>query len=403
MTKAKLKGIIIAAVMNRLHKERVSACALLHICGDAPRAASGMIRALGSASAVFELQEDDRLSLLGPSCRFRDRINEWERDSAEKELDRLAGLGFGFISFSEDCYPRLLKDCNDAPAGLYIRSSSPPESLFGGNPPISVVGTRDISPYGKEWCPRIVGAIASAESPPAIVSGLAFGVDISAHMAALAYGIPTIAVIPVGIDSIYPRSHSTAADKICSSPGSAVITDYPPGTAIYAGNFLRRNRIIAGISRATILIESKAKGGGTMTARLAADYGRDVFALPGRIDDLRSAGCNLLIHEKIAEPIVSLAGLPEALGLGHWNRKRSPDLLEEVRGRFAGRLEDGAMQDMLRIADAVRRQRGISLDELCVSLGMDYAAVSALAGLLESEGFISTDLLQRCAIEVKIS
>ena len=389
----------LAAVMDRLHKERVSACALLHICGDAPRAASGMIRALGSASAVFELQEDDRLSLLGPSCRFRDRINEWERDSAEKELDRLAGLGFGFISFSEDCYPRLLKDCNDAPAGLYIRSSSPPESLFGGNPPISVVGTRDISPYGKEWCPRIVGAIASSESPPAIVSGLAFGVDISAHMAALAYGIPTIAVIPVGIDSIYPRSHSTAADKICSSPGSAVITDYPPGTAIYTGNFLRRNRIIAGISRATILIESKAKGGGTMTARLAAGYGRDVFALPGRIDDVRSAGCNALLGEKAAEPVTSLGLLVEALGLGAGKDPAVHDFKAEI-GRIPD-CDEASAEALSSLAGTIAANRGITTDELCRVTGLEYGTIISMAHILECVGIIEIDLLQRCSIHVK--
>ena len=383
--------------------EKVGALALNAIFGYEPKISRTLIENLGSAAAVFSLSAGELRDIFGPYSKYIPKISPDAVSLAEKELERLESEGFEFISITEPSYPALLLECPDPPAGLYVRSSTPAAQLFGSRPSVSVVGTRDISQYGIEWCRRIVGAMSQAPEKPVIVSGLAIGVDICAHLAALECGLPTIAVIPTGIADVYPRRHGAAAGRIASTPGCALVTDYPPGTVPQPVNFLRRNRIIAALSRATVLVESKAKGGGTMTARLAADYGREVFALPGRIDDLRSAGCNLLIHEKIAEPIVSLAGLPEALGLGHWNRRRSPDLLEEVRGRFAGRLEDGVMQDMLRIADAVRRQRGISLDELCVSLGMDYATVSALAGLLESEGFISTDLLQRCAIEVKIS
>lgn len=384
--------------MDSVFNERVSACALNRIFGREPRFATALIRELGSAEAVFSLSGDELFRYLGPRKDYRDRICGSALDEAEKELERLASDGCSYISLSEDCYPALLKECEDAPAGLYIRSGTPPEDLFNRRPPVSVVGTRDISLYGREWCPRIIGALASSPTKPTIVSGLAFGVDICAHMAALAYGLPTIAVLPVGIDTVYPASHRIAAWKIVANPGSALITDYPPGTDAVPVNFLRRNRIIAGISRATILVESKAKGGGTMTARLAADYGRDVFALPGRIEDIRSEGCNRLLREKIAEPVTSLETLGEDLGLGTYSRRRTSDICELVRARFRDR--GGETETLVALTTAIRKARGVTLDELCGICSLDYGTVSSLALTLESEGFISIDLLQRCAISL---
>ena len=124
-----------------------------------------------------------------------------------------------------------------------------------------------------------------------IVSGLALGVDITAHAAALEGGLPTVGVSPVGIDDVYPRRHVPFVERMCATPGCALVTDYPPGTFPAAFSFIRRNRIIAGLAGSTVLIESRIKGGGMITARLAAGYGRDVFAVPGRIDDIRSQGC----------------------------------------------------------------------------------------------------------------
>ena len=126
--------------------------------------------------------------------------------------------------------------------------------------------------YGREFCTRIVRTLAQAPDRPAIVSGLALGVDITAHLAALDAGLPTIAVIPVGIDDIYPPSHRIAAGRIAAAEGSAIVTDYPPGTAPLQINFIRRNRIIAGLSEATVVVESKAKGGSLVTANIAFSY-----------------------------------------------------------------------------------------------------------------------------------
>lgn len=382
--------------MDSLFEERASACALNRIFGFEPRYGAALIRELGSASAVFALSEDELHRYLGPKKDFRDKIRESALKEAEKELSWLSTEGCTFVSLSEDIFPSLLKECEDAPSGLYVRSDTPVEELFNRNVPVSIVGTRDISLYGKEWCPRIVSALSGSPSKPLIVSGLAFGVDIAAHMAALAYGLPTVAVLPVGIDAVYPASHRTAAGKIASAPGSALVTDFPPGTGAVPVNFLRRNRIIAGMSKATILVESKAKGGGTMTARLAAGYGRDVFALPGRIEDVRSEGCNRLLKEKIAEPLTSLDTLEEDLGLGASGKRRNADICSMVSEHFRDRGEEAGI--LAEIAGIIRRRRGITLDELCECCSMDYGTLSSLALALESEGFITIDLLQRCSI-----
>lgn len=385
-------------VMDKEKLSKVCALALNTIFGYEPKFSHNIIDALGSAEAVFDLPEEELLRIFGPFNRFLGQVNERTLEEAEKEYDRLTAEGIQIVGIYDDCYPELLRDCPDAPVALYVRSGSPADELFNVRPAVSVVGTRDLSLYGREWCRRIVETVSQAPSRPTIVSGMAIGVDITAHLAALDFELPTIGVLPVGIDDVYPRRHRAIAEKIAATPGSALITDYPPGTSPVAFNFLRRNRIIAGMSPATVLVESKVQGGGMMTARLAAGYGREVAALPGRIDDPRSQGCNMLLREKIAEPIVSLGTLPQQLGLGSYNLRRKEGLEAAVRGRLDGELPPEEVSLAVRLALAIKRTRGICFDELCASMDMEYSDICRYASLLESEGFISIDLLQRCSI-----
>lgn len=387
--------------MRNEENERIYACALNRIFGYEPRIAGKLITELGSAEAVFHLTPKEKFEIFGPSSKYRDQISLKSFDEAAVELESLSRQGLRFIGKTEEAFPKLLLECEDCPSGLYYRSVSPPAEIFNTRPCISVVGTRDISPYGREWDAKIVGALASARTRPAIVSGLAFGVDVCAHLTALDCGLPTVAVLPVGINDVYPKSHWKVAGRIAATPGCALVTDYPPGTPPAALNFLRRNRIIAGLSRATILVESKKSGGGTMTARLASGYGREVFALGGRIDDSRSEGCNLLIGEKIADPIYSLAALAEAAGLGAFNRRKTKDLLEEIDAFYSAKESPEMTARLHSIAQLIRRNRGISLDELCVEAGFSYSETTHLTGILESDGFIYIDLLQRCAVVTK--
>ena len=383
-----------------IERETACACALNRIFGYEPRAALALVNRYGSAAAVFERPAGEIDGLLGPFSKYKGMVDKSAPEKEERELEWLEGLGCRFLPYTHPDYPKLLKECEDPPAGLYYKSASSPAEIFGASSYIAVVGTRDASPYGREWCERIVKALAQAPIRPVIVSGLAFGIDVTAHRAALESGLPTIAVLPNGIDDIYPRAHQAIAGDIALTPGCALVTDYPPGTGPVAFTFLRRNRIIAALSGATILVESKAHGGGLITCGLASGYGREVYALPGRIDDFRSAGCNALIAEKTAEAIVNLAGLGAQLGLGRYNLRKGSDLAENVGRRYSA-LPEEERSALLRLAMAVRSNRGASLDELCRLLGMPYSEVAGLAGVLEGDGIICTDLMQRCTINAK--
>ena len=378
-----------------------SAVALNAIFGNEPKFSHRLIDALGSAEAVFALSERERLELFGPYNDRAARIGPAALDAAAEELERLSGRGYQFLDIFDEGYPAALRECPDAPLLLYVRSATPARELFGKRPAVAVVGTRDQSLYGRECCQRILRALSEAPSKPMIISGMAIGVDITAHAAALAGGLPTVGVSPVGIDEVYPRRHSAFAERLCATPGCALVTDYPPGTAPAPFTFLRRNRIIAGLAGATVLVESRIKGGGMITARLADGYGREVFAVPGRIDDIRSQGCNLLIREQLAAPVTAPEDLPVALGLGRLGRRKAADLQTAVRERFRAALPPEEVERLAELAERIRATRGICFDELCRDAGLSYAEVARGAGLLEEEGFICIDLLQRCTINIK--
>ncbi|MBR5905553.1 MAG: DNA-protecting protein DprA [Bacteroidales bacterium] len=401
--------------------ETVCGITLNRIFGYEPAAALSLIKHFGSPGAVFSQDSKTLDNALGPYSKYRGLLTHDELEASRKEWDWLKELGCTFVNYCEPGYPPLLADCPDAPVGLYIRSGTPPEELFTGagnstigsgttgskangsttftRDSISIVGTRDLSPYGKEWTEKIVGSISRSPAKPMIVSGFAIGVDITAHLAALAFGLPTVAVIPVGIDSIYPLRHRTVAAKMMDTPGCALVTDFPPETGPVPFNFLRRNRIIAGMSRATILTESKSKGGGTMTARLAASYGRELFCLPGRIDDVRSSGCNILIKEQLAEAITDPDGIAAQLGLGSTG-KGARDLKEMLHACYGSAGEEVCGR-LTAIALHIKANRGATPDEICRALGLPYGDVAAACSLLESDGFICMDLLQRCSIDNK--
>jgi DNA processing protein len=380
-------------------EEKACLCALSRIFGFEPRKGLALVEQVGCASALFALDKDGQDSLMGPYNRHRFQLRQAAVFEAAKELEMLEKAGITFVGWGQEGYPPMLTECPDPPIGLYIRSKTRPQDLWTRPKNIAVIGTRDISPYGLEWCRRTVQGLAETRQKPLIVSGMALGTDICAHKAALEHGLPTIGVMPTGPDAVYPFRHLAFAEELCSRPGCALITDFPPGTAPLPVNFLRRNRIIAGLSHTTVLIESKIKGGGMMTARLAFSYDRDVFALPGRVDDIRSQGCNKMISEKIAEPLVSIDGFIRSVGLDETAihmQGGAPDVDLEIA--FGDRLGKDAVREMAALLECIRRSRGATIEELGAMTGIEYGKASSLTGMLELEGFISIDLLQRCSI-----
>lgn len=334
-------------------------------------------------------------------------LNEGLLEWARRELSRVESEGGRFISMRDDDYPAPLTQLPDPPLGLYLRADSSPTEVWGLRPMIGIVGTRDISPYGREWCRKLVEALAAAPIQPCIVSGLAYGADGIAHQSALDCGLPTIGVMATGIETVYPWQHQSLARQMVQTPGCALVTDYPMETAPVATNFLRRNRIIAGLCSATLVVESKSRGGSLMTARYAVEYDREVYALPGRVDDLRSAGCNSLIANEMAHIITSPQELVGQLGLGARLRGAGGSWSSTpTAASFRHLLEttflpgDGAAigQAVVTIGLAIRSHRGITADELSALTSLPISTVLQSIGLLEARGIISLDLLRRCAL-----
>ena len=380
--------------MEKQDLERAGAIALNRIFGYEPAISTAITETFGNSYAVFRLSQADIRKIFGPYNRHADAIGPGALDDGARELEWLNRNGHHFVSRLEESFPFRLKECPDAPSGLYVRSATSPQELFGRQSHVAIVGTRDPSPYGTEWCNRLVAALSVTGQPPVIVSGLALGIDICAHLSALGHNMATIAVLPTSIDDVYPRSHTVAAAKIAGRPGCALVSDFPPGTGARGVTFLRRNRIIAGLADATVLVESREKGGGTITARHAFGYGRSVYALPGRIDDVRSQGCNRMIAEKIADPVSSLEFLVRDLGLGVLSGRNRADFATVLQRRYPD-------DDRIRaIGAAVRRRRGITIDELCRSTGWTFAEVSAACGRLQNDNLIEIDLLQRCTVKI---
>jgi len=389
--------------MEKANDEKVALCAINKAFGYEPRVGLALVQHAGNAAAVFRMDRDSLREVTGPVGKYLNAISQSALDEAWEELRRTEECGARFLGITEPCYPPLLKECPDPPIGLYIRSDSSDEELFGKDRhAVGVVGTRDMTSYGEQWCAKVVHAIGKAREKSCIVSGLAIGIDVTAHTTALRNSLPTIAVMPTGIDRVYPFRHGWIADKIASSPESALVTDYPIGTAPIAINFIRRNRIIAGLSESVLVIESKVKGGAMMTARLANSYDRSVYALPGRVDDLRSQGCNLLLRERLADAITGAEELVERLGLGHVTRLKEKDIAAVMADTYEGKGQDDKIPMLTEMAKMIRSNRGISLDSLEAALELPHTEAMTLAGMLECDGIISMDLLRRCSYNPKI-
>ncbi len=335
-----------------MYDEKICRYTLNRIFGYRPKIAHALVDSIGSASEVFRIGST-RLKEMLPYTKDICLLSDSEYEKSHIELKRLEAAGIRFICNDDAFFPALLKECEDHPMGLYVRSESPFREIFTECTNIAVIGTRD--------------------------------------------------VIPTGIDGIYPYRHLSEAERIASSPGCAIITDYPPQTKALKINFLRRNRIIAGLCRATILVESKVKGGGMTTARLAFSYSRDVYALPGRADDIRSQGCNLLIKEKIAEPIFSEQALLESLSLQKAIESDRNDAYgkDTFTKMYSGTLDSSSIDILSRIVLAIKNRRGITIEETAQRLGISYRQTSELVCLLECDGIISTDLMQRCFIKLQ--
>ncbi len=274
-----------------------------------PKLSNLLIREFGSARSVFNLKKEELFDHFKKKYSFIDslsdnRILEW----AQKEINWATSKGVKITHFNEENYPSSLKECFDPPLLLYTFGNAD----FNQTKIVSIVGTRMSSRIGVDSCRKIISELTESGCSPIIISGLAYGVDVAAHRAALEFGLKTVAVLPNGLDRIYPAAHYEIAKKI--SKNGAIISEFPTNTKSLKINFIQRNRLIAALSKATIVIESREKGGALSTAELAQSYSREVFALPGRMSDTLSCGCNNLIYNNIATLYKSTASFLLQMG-----------------------------------------------------------------------------------------
>lgn len=275
-----------------------------------PAMAREILARTGTEENFFTLSPDQLAAMLG----FRNRLfNRDVRDKAlreaEAETDFIARGGIRATYFTDSDYPSRLLECDDAPLMLY----SVGDCDLNSSRVVSIVGTRHATSYGVGFVNDLVDGLARLCSDPVvIVSGLAYGIDVAAHRAAINAGLPTAGVLAHGLNTIYPSSHRDIAANMARN-GGMLISDYRSCDNIHRGNFLARNRIVAGLSDCLVVVESDTHGGALVTARLASAYSRDVFALPGRTSDRYSRGCNSLISSCVASLLSSPEELIEAM------------------------------------------------------------------------------------------
>lgn len=356
-----------------MNDEAVLLLALLRTPGIGLITANRLCRAAGSAARLWE--ERANISRLLPQAtdRLQQCLTNWDKQlpQAEAETDEARRRHISLLALTETDYPTWLKSLPDAPPVLFYKGTA----SLNAQPMISIVGTRHISEYGKDLCRHIVEQLAERLPQATIVSGLAYGVDVHAHRAALACGLPTIGVLGHGLNHLYPPSHRDTANRMTEQGG--LLTEYPCATPVSRENFVQRNRIVAGLSQACIVVESARRGGALITARLAQDYGREVYACPGRLTDLHSEGCNRLIARHGAAIFTSVDDLMDDMGWAP--RQPRPQQLELFPALTA-------TEEQLR--NRLVQTEQCSADELVTATGLKVAEVNAALIQLEMKGLV---------------
>lgn len=333
-----------------------------------------LIAYIGSAEAVFRESPGVLRKIPGiGEFLARQKNTPGLIEKAEKELNFIKKNNISYLTLFCNAYPERLKQCADAPLIIYFKG----ENIFNYQMMLSVVGTRKATNYGIECCNRIINDLAHQNLNVVIVSGLAYGIDYQAHLAALKSGLKTIAVLAHGLHTLYPHMHRKIASEIKNN--GALLTDFTSNGNPERNNFLKRNRIIAGLSDATLVIESGINGGALITAEFAGEYNRDVFALPGRVNDKMSEGCNRLIKDNRASLIESASDIQYFLG---W-KENNPENLPRQRHLFNDLSDEEA-----GIVEILAFEESLPVDIISIKMKMPVSKISSLLLGLEFNGII---------------
>jgi DNA processing protein len=335
--------------------------------------AKALLETFGDASSIFKVPKKQLENIDGIGTIAANSIKHFaDFKICEDEIKFIEKSKITPLFITERNYPQRLLNCYDSPTILYYKGNAD----LNTTKIVSIVGTRSNSDYGKNICEKILEDLA--EQNVLVISGLAFGIDTIAHKASLKNNLKTVGVMAHGLDKVYPAQNKLLAVEMLSQGG--LLTDFMSGTNPDRQNFPRRNRIVAGMCDALIVIESSAKGGSLITAELANSYNKDVFAIPGKVTDSRSEGCNYLIRNNKATLITSAKDLLESM---NWDD--APKKIKQQRELFIELTPDEKT-----ITDILKERESIQIDELYFKSGLSSSAVAQALLMLEMQGVVAS-------------
>ena len=338
-----------------------------------------LYRTLGSGEEIY-LHRNDIQDIL-PECspRLLANLKDWSEPlkRAEVELEFCRDHNIRVLCLGDDNYPKRLEDCADAPVVLYYKGNA----NLNQSRVINIIGTRHCTMYGADFIRKFLRDLKALCPEVLVVSGLAYGVDINAHQQALAVGYDTVGVVAHGLDYLYPAAHKDVAREMVNHGG--LLTEFMTCTNADKGNFVRRNRIVAGMSDACILVESAAHGGGIITAGISFDYGREVFALPGRVGDHFSEGCNNAIRENKAMLLTSVEDFVKTMG---WEDDALR--IEAQKKGIERQLFPDLSPEQQRIVDVLTKSNDLQLNQLSVKTGIPIGDITSILFQMEMMGVV---------------
>ncbi|MGN1228558.1 MAG: DNA-processing protein DprA [Prevotella sp.] len=338
-----------------------------------------LYRTLGGGEEIFMHRNEIQDILPDCSPRLTENLKDWSEPlkRAEVELEFCRAHGVRVLCLGEDDYPQRLEDCADAPLLMYYKGNA----NLNQSRVINIIGTRHCTTYGADFIRRFIHDLRAICPEVLVVSGLAYGVDINAHQQALAVGYETVGVLAHGLDYLYPAAHKDVAHEMVEHGG--LLTEFMTCTNADKGNFVRRNRIVAGMSDACILVESAAHGGGLITAGIAFDYARDVFALPGRVGDHFSEGCNNAIRDNKAMLLTSAEDFVKAMG---WEDDALR--IEAQKRGIERQLFPNLTPEQQRIVDVLSKTNDLQLNQLAAQTGILIGDITSILFQMEMMGVV---------------
>jgi DNA processing protein len=330
-----------------------------------------LLQVFGSAKAIFNASSKQLKTIEGIG-ETKSKLFSTKPDlkKAVAELEFIVKHNIQPVFILDDSYPEKLKECNDAPLMLYYKGTE----LLKYKKTVAIIGSRENTDYGARMTEELIEGLKHEDI--IIISGLALGIDGIAHRKALQTGLPTIAVVAHGLDTIYPSQHKHIAREMLKHGG--LLTEYPSKTIPDKYNFPMRNRIVAGLSDVTVVVETAKKGGAMITAKLATSYNREVAAFSGRAIDKKSEGCNYLIRTNIAQLITCADDLLEMM---NWRGNSTEKIVQ-------AKLFDHLTDEEMKIADVLNNTEGMHIDELLLKSNFNPAQLSSMLLTMELNGAV---------------